>query len=39
MSGQRVRVWRMDLAPGEASDFHEHTLPYIDPDRAEGLAD
>jgi mannose-6-phosphate isomerase-like protein (cupin superfamily) len=26
---ERVRVWRMDLAPGEASDFHEHTLPYV----------
>jgi hypothetical protein len=26
---ERVRVWRMDLAPGEASDFHEHTLPYL----------
>jgi beta-alanine degradation protein BauB len=25
----RVRVWRMDLAPGESSDFHEHTLPYL----------
>jgi len=25
----RVRVWQMDLAPGEASDFHEHTLPYV----------
>jgi quercetin dioxygenase-like cupin family protein len=26
---ERVRVWRMELAPGEASDFHEHTLPYL----------
>ncbi len=26
---ERVRVWRMELAPGEASDFHEHTLPYV----------
>ena len=25
----RVRVWQMDLAPGESSDFHEHTLPYV----------
>jgi len=25
----RVRVWEMRLAPGEASDFHEHTLPYL----------
>lgn len=24
-----VRVWEMDLAPGEASDFHEHALPYV----------
>jgi len=26
---ERVRVWQMELAPGEASDFHEHTLPYL----------
>jgi quercetin dioxygenase-like cupin family protein len=26
---ERVRVWRMDLAPGEASAFHEHRLPYV----------
>ena len=25
----RVKVWQMDLAPGESSDFHEHTLPYV----------
>jgi quercetin dioxygenase-like cupin family protein len=25
----RVKVWEMDLAPGESSDFHEHTLPYV----------
>lgn len=25
----RVRVWEMDLAPGESSDVHEHTLDYI----------
>jgi hypothetical protein len=25
----RVRVWQMDLAPGESSDFHEHTLPDV----------
>ena len=25
----RVRVWEMRLAPGESSDFHEHTLPYL----------
>jgi hypothetical protein len=24
---ERVRVWRMELTPGEASHFHEHTLP------------
>jgi hypothetical protein len=24
----RVKVWEMDLAPGESSNFHEHTLPY-----------
>jgi quercetin dioxygenase-like cupin family protein len=24
-----VRVWEMDLAPGERSDRHRHDLPYI----------
>lgn len=26
---ERVRVWEMRLEPGEASDFHEHRLPYV----------
>jgi quercetin dioxygenase-like cupin family protein len=26
---ERVKVWQMDLAPGESSDFHEHTHPYL----------
>ena len=26
---EHVKVWKMDLAPGESSDFHEHTLPYV----------
>ena len=26
---ERVKVWQMDLAPGESSDFHEHTMPYL----------
>ena len=26
---ERVKVWQMDLAPGESSDFHEHELPYL----------
>ena len=26
---EHVRVWEMRLEPGEASDFHEHTLPYV----------
>ena len=25
----RVRVWEMDLAPGESSDVHEHALDYV----------
>jgi len=25
----RVKVWEMALAPGESSDLHEHTLPYV----------
>ncbi|TMA24797.1 MAG: cupin domain-containing protein [Deltaproteobacteria bacterium] len=24
-----VRVWEMDLAPGERSDLHRHDLPYL----------
>ncbi len=24
-----VRVWEMSLEPGESSDFHQHTLPYL----------
>ena len=24
-----VRVWEMDLAPGERSDRHRHELPYL----------
>jgi quercetin dioxygenase-like cupin family protein len=24
-----VRVWEMDLAPGESSDRHRHDLPYL----------
>jgi mannose-6-phosphate isomerase-like protein (cupin superfamily) len=26
---ERVRIWEMTLEPGEASDFHEHTLDYL----------
>jgi quercetin dioxygenase-like cupin family protein len=26
---ERVKVWQMELAPGESSDFHEHRLPYL----------
>lgn len=26
---ERVRIWEMSLDPGEASDFHEHTLDYL----------
>jgi len=25
----RVRVWEMQLDPGETSDVHEHTLDYL----------
>jgi predicted metal-dependent enzyme (double-stranded beta helix superfamily) len=25
----RVRVWEMDLAPGESSSVHEHALDYV----------
>lgn len=26
---ERVKVWQMVLESGEASDFHEHTMPYL----------
>ncbi len=25
----RVRIWRLDLEPGEASDLHHHALDYM----------
>jgi len=25
---ERVRIWRIDLAPGEEAPFHTHTLDY-----------
>jgi predicted metal-dependent enzyme (double-stranded beta helix superfamily) len=25
----RVRVWEMELGPGDSSDVHEHTLDYL----------
>jgi predicted metal-dependent enzyme (double-stranded beta helix superfamily) len=25
----RVKVWEMELAPGESSDVHEHRLDYL----------
>lgn len=44
---ERVKVWEMDLAPGEASDRHTHELEYffyviegesIDADFADGTS-
>ena len=29
MENDRVKIWEMDLAPGEESDVHEHTMDYI----------
>ncbi len=26
---ERVRIWDMDLAPGECSDLHRHDLDYL----------
>jgi len=26
---ERVKVWEMRLAPGDASDLHRHDLPYF----------
>jgi beta-alanine degradation protein BauB len=25
----RVRIWEMDLEPGQSSDVHEHALDYV----------
>jgi hypothetical protein len=29
MENDRVKIWEMDLAPGEESDIHEHTMDYV----------
>jgi hypothetical protein len=29
MENDRVKIWEMDLAPGEESGIHEHTMDYI----------
>ena len=29
VENDRVKIWEMDLAPGEDSDVHEHTMDYI----------
>jgi beta-alanine degradation protein BauB len=29
LENDRVKIWEMDLAPGEESDVHEHTMDYI----------
>lgn len=26
---ERVRIWKMDLEPGESSAYHEHSLDYL----------
>ena len=26
---ERVKVWSLDLAPGEASEWHQHTRDYV----------
>ena len=26
---ERVKVWEMDLQPGESSDLHTHTMDYL----------
>jgi hypothetical protein len=37
----RVKVWEMDLAPGEETDMHHHSLDYLlvilDGDRIAGI--
>jgi mannose-6-phosphate isomerase-like protein (cupin superfamily) len=29
LENDRVKIWEMNLAPGEESDIHEHTMDYI----------
>jgi predicted metal-dependent enzyme (double-stranded beta helix superfamily) len=29
LENDRVKIWEMDLAPGEDSAIHEHTMDYI----------
>ena len=29
MENDRVRIWTLELAPGQSSDWHHHTLDYI----------
>src|ERR1700733_509326 len=29
LENDRVKIWEMDLAPGEESAIHEHTMDYI----------
>jgi hypothetical protein len=41
LENDRVKIWEMDLAPGEESDIHEHTMDYmlviIEGDRIAGV--
>jgi predicted metal-dependent enzyme (double-stranded beta helix superfamily) len=41
LENDRVKIWEMDLAPGEDSAIHEHTMDYIlvviDGDRIAGV--
>jgi quercetin dioxygenase-like cupin family protein len=41
VENDRVKIWEMDLAPGEESAIHEHTMDYIlvviDGDRIAGV--
>ena len=29
LDNDRVRIWELDLGPGESSDWHHHVLDYI----------
>jgi predicted metal-dependent enzyme (double-stranded beta helix superfamily) len=41
VENDRVKIWEMDLSPGEESAIHEHTMDYIlvviDGDRIAGV--
>ena len=29
LENERVKIWEMQLEPGESSDLHQHTMDYV----------